>query len=538
MESAKEIQSLIEEYPYYSLLYYQYARCFAKGNTEEYRKAIKLATIYAPNRRKLQEFVESPTDYRKQVVAHPDWFIEEEKTVVNVTTEENEQDIIEEVFEISIQDPVSIPSKEKERAEVENIVELTHWTQEKELDTISVSKQEIDDLRQQIVKAQQEARLALFNAQKAKEENVEAEMQKTIEKTEQQPIEEIKEVEKVAVVEEIKEVEKEEIIEEIKEVEKVDVVEETLVVEKEEIKEVETHTTDHSIDEKISEFIAKVIHTETVAGEQPIEEETSKIDTLTLTFENTEKNILDEINEVSDNVYKKPRNYQIKDWFEEEYAAVQKSKTEVETKAEAIITFLDTVKSEEETENKTTSEMIVETENKVLEEVTQQKLDTWLDELLLMKPITVKSVEVTKTAETEAKEGITEMVAENNIVDEKTEIVEEKKEIVEKVTETKDKKQSHADIIEQFLKNQPKISRPKLDEEEKTTKQEQSTVQKEAQTAVETDDFASETLAKVFSLQKQYARAIRIYEKLTTKFPDKTEYYQNLITELKQKLEA
>jgi len=47
----------------------------------------------------------------------------------------------------------------------------------------------------------------------------------------------------------------------------------------------------------------------------------------------------------------------------------------------------------------------------------------------------------------------------------------------------------------------------------------------------------SDTLAKIYFNQKEYKEAIRIYTKLKTKYPDKSDFYESKITEIRAILE-
>lgn len=63
-----------------------------------------------------------------------------------------------------------------------------------------------------------------------------------------------------------------------------------------------------------------------------------------------------------------------------------------------------------------------------------------------------------------------------------------------------------------------------------------SVEQQEKQSIQDTSNFISETMAKVFARQGQYERAIRIYQQLSLKYPEKNTYFAAKIEELKNKL--
>ena len=52
----------------------------------------------------------------------------------------------------------------------------------------------------------------------------------------------------------------------------------------------------------------------------------------------------------------------------------------------------------------------------------------------------------------------------------------------------------------------------------------------------ESDELLTETLAKVYEEQGLYNKAIRVYAKLSLKFPEKSLYFAPLIKELKSKI--
>jgi hypothetical protein len=81
------------------------------------------------------------------------------------------------------------------------------------------------------------------------------------------------------------------------------------------------------------------------------------------------------------------------------------------------------------------------------------------------------------------------------------------------------------DIIDKFIESEPEISiRPKLAE----GKQEDIS----RRSVTDEGELVSETLAQIYLKQGNKARAVRIYEALKLKYPEKSAYFESLLQKL------
>lgn len=91
-----------------------------------------------------------------------------------------------------------------------------------------------------------------------------------------------------------------------------------------------------------------------------------------------------------------------------------------------------------------------------------------------------------------------------------------------------DKKKQLDDLIDKFIAEEPKISRP-------SQKQEFfSPVNMARQSVQDDNDFVTETLANIYLKQGSFAKALKAYETLSLKFPEKKLYFAGRIKEIKK----
>ncbi len=84
------------------------------------------------------------------------------------------------------------------------------------------------------------------------------------------------------------------------------------------------------------------------------------------------------------------------------------------------------------------------------------------------------------------------------------------------------------DLIDRFLKDKPRIEpRSPLDDDNPPKDMSERSTS-------ESEEFFTETLARVYVQQKHYKKAIYAYEKLCLKYPEKYSYFADQIDEIKR----
>jgi hypothetical protein len=94
------------------------------------------------------------------------------------------------------------------------------------------------------------------------------------------------------------------------------------------------------------------------------------------------------------------------------------------------------------------------------------------------------------------------------------------------------------DLLDRFIENEPKISRPTAPVEDKPKRPFYSP-EKKAKESVDMQHMpVSETLGKIFELQGNYPKAIFVYEQLLLANPEKKSYFAARIEELNKKINS
>jgi tetratricopeptide (TPR) repeat protein len=88
------------------------------------------------------------------------------------------------------------------------------------------------------------------------------------------------------------------------------------------------------------------------------------------------------------------------------------------------------------------------------------------------------------------------------------------------------KSQKYIDIIDNFIKEEPKIHLPSIDELPDDIDDLTENIK------LDDEDFVSETFAFIFTKQKKFEKAIEIYDKLKCRYPEKIDLYQEKINEI------
>ena len=185
--------------------------------------------------------------------------------------------------------------------------------------------------------------------------------------------------------------------------------------------------------------------------------------------------------------------------------------------------------------NKESDTVVEDVERNVEEEQAEEQLMQTHEKESETKPETKESG--TKRDKTHVAEHRDEVTNRKLTLEELKKIVEdriraieeEKKKSGKKTVEKRPKSKTTNEIIDNFIKNNPSVSRPKAGFFDPLESAKESVVDKE--------NIVSETLANIYMDQGHFEKAMHIYEKLSLKYPEKSSYFAPLIEKAKKSLE-
>jgi len=126
----------------------------------------------------------------------------------------------------------------------------------------------------------------------------------------------------------------------------------------------------------------------------------------------------------------------------------------------------------------------------------------------------------------EEEEILLELDTENHITSSDEERVKEEQHYVEE-EEQFGMKQKQSELIDKFI-----LANPRIEPAREKSEAPQEDISKPF--IEERGEFVTETLAKIYTSQGYYSRAIDIFEKLSLKFPEKSSYFASQIEKVKE----
>lgn len=226
---------------------------------------------------------------------------------------------------------------------------------------------------------------------------------------------------------------------------------------------------------------------------------------------------------------------------------------EIESGTEWILEELDTVPEEEFEEEEIPLHFHEENES-VAEESENTKIhDSFEKELLSEAISTSYLLHVTETSVAEKEQENTteiELEKETNLPIETTQDkkiglsftswLHKNTNTTSTQNESNQDKEHINSLVEQFIRDEPSIQRPKKGHEQETKpKREFFSATKKAKESLDSAKApVSETLAKIFAVQGNYPKAIEAYEHLILSNPEKKTLFASQIKELKKKLNS
>jgi hypothetical protein len=162
-------------------------------------------------------------------------------------------------------------------------------------------------------------------------------------------------------------------------------------------------------------------------------------------------------------------------------------------------------------------EALPETKSEQIDEVVEE------DHLVIPEPV-IPTYSIEKEFPDKEEDALSQL---KKIVSERIRQIEKEKSVddkihLEQVSEEKsDPGKSASELIDDFIRHEPSISRPK------TPFFNPADAAKES--IIDEQNIVSETLARIYYDQRKFGKAIEVYKKLSLKYPGKSSYFAALI---------